>query len=300
MSALTYRHLIGFFAVLLCLLASLYTVHEGEQSIRLRLGKIVVASGTDMPAVAEPGLHLKWPFFDQVKRFDVRLQTLNVESSRILTKRQKYVLVDYFAKWKIDDLALFYTRTDGIAARAEHLLQEKINDALRAAFGQRTVSDVVTEERGNIMSWLKHQADAGAKNLGIKVIDVRIKRIDLPQEVSMSVYERMRTEREQVATQHRSDGKAAAEAIRAEADANATVLLATARREAARIRAEGLAKAAAAYAKAYQQDSSFYSFYRSLEAYRESFTNKKDVLVLKPDSDFFKYFQHLKGHPAKS
>jgi modulator of FtsH protease HflC len=278
--------------VLLFIYASCYTIKEGQQAILLRLGKIVTEHKG--PAyILHPGLHFYIPLINQVRIFDIRLQTFDSQSSRVLTEEQKYVLVDYYVKWKISNLALYYTRTGGFADRAGTLLQQKVNDALRAAFGRLTITDVVSGERGNVMTLLKQKADESAKELCIEVIDVRIKRTDLPEEVSASVFERMRVEREQAATKHRSDGKANAEVIRAEADATVTVTLAKAKTQAAQIKAEGNGAAAKIYADAYNKDADFYAFYRSLLAYQNTF-NSNDILLLKPEGQFFKYFNNIK------
>lgn len=269
---------------------SAYTVQEGQQALLLRLGKMVRAKDGN-PRVMSPGLHFRTPFINQVQKFDVRLQTLDVQSSRVLTEEQKYVLVDYYIKWKINNVSLYYIRTGGDVNKTETLLQQKVNDALRAAFGKRTITEVVSGERGSVMDLLQERAEASAKDLGVQVIDVRIKRIDLPEEVSNSVFDRMRVEREQAAARHRSDGKAAAEAVRAQADATVTVTLAKAREKAAQVRAAGDSKAAKIYADVYNKNAQFYAFYRSLLAYQQAFNSKKDILLLQPDSQFFKYFK---------
>jgi membrane protease subunit HflC len=278
--------------ILLFTFSSLYQVQEGRQALLLKLGKIAIDKN-GQPLVMRPGLHFRFPIVNQVRKFDVRLQTLAGQSSRVLTEEQKYVLVDYYVKWKIDDLPLYFTRTGGVVNETEILLQQKVNDALRAAFGKRTITDVVSGERGDVMNLLKQKADESANSLGIKVVDVRIKRIDLPEEVSSSVFDRMRVEREQAATRHRSDGKAQAESIRAQADASVTVILATAGMNAAKTRAEGEASAAKIYADAYNKNASFYALYRSLEAYKNVFNSKNDILLLKPDGQFFKYFKQM-------
>jgi membrane protease subunit HflC len=275
--------------IFLFILACLYQVQEGQQALLLKLGKIAT-DRNGQPMVMQPGLHLRLPIVNQVRKFDVRLQTLDAQSSRVLTEEQKYVLVDYYVKWRIDNLPLYFTRTGGFVNKTETLLQQKVNDALRAAFGKRTITDVVSGERGDVMNLLKQKADESAKGLGIKVIDVRIKRIDLPEEVSSSVFDRMRVEREQAATKHRSNGKAQAESVRAQADATVTVTLATARMKGAKTRAAGEAQAAKIYANAYNKNANFYALYRSLQAYQHVFSNKDDILLLKPDSQFFKYF----------
>lgn len=278
-------------ALVVLIYSSFYTVTEGQNTLILRLGKIVTNS-EGQPVIESPGLHFKLPLVDSIRWFDMRLQTLNVDSSRILTQEQKYVLVDYYAKWRIENIPLYYTRTGGDANQARVLLQQKINDSLRAEFGRRYLSDVISDARAAIMTKLQTEANKNAHDLGIAVIDVRIKRIDLPTEVSASVFDRMRAERELVATKHRSDGKAAAEQIQAQADANATVIEASAKANAAKIRGEGEAAASRIYADAYSKDPEFYAFYKSLQAYKDIFNNNKEnnILVLKPDSQFFKYF----------
>ena len=289
------RFLVGLLVVLLFVASMcVFTIQEGQRGIKLRLGEIVTDSKSKQAKIFNPGLHFKLPFINTINVYDVRLQTLNVESSRILTENQKYVLVDYYAKWKIADLPLYYTRTGGQAYRAQALLQQKINNALRAAFGKRTISEVVSGERLNVMNLLKDEANKSAVGLGLSVIDVRIKRIDLPKEVSESVYARMSAEREQVATKHRSDGKAQAEKIKAAADAQATVILATAKQKAAEIAAKGTKEAARVYSNAYKRDPEFYAFYRSLGIYKSTFNNKNDVIVLRPNNALFKYFNNTK------
>ncbi len=280
--------------VLVLLYNSMYVISEGQRGLMLRLGEIVQTADGKVE-VLKPGLGFKTPIFNQVRLFDVRLQTLTVQASRILTQEQKYVLVDYYIKWRVENIPLYYQRTSGDALRAQTLLQQQVNDALRAAFGQRTITDMVSGERVNVMALLRESANATAKNLGINVTDVRIKAIDLPQEVSETVFTRMRTKREQVAMQHRADGRAQAEAIRATADSKATVVLAEAQMQAAELRAQGVAEAANIYTQAYSKDVDFYAFYRSLEAYKTSFNHTNDFLVITPDSEFFKYFNTMPG-----
>ena len=271
--------------------SSVYTVREGQQAILLRLGKIEVDHKTGKPAVKNPGLHFKYPFINSARVFDVRMQTLDIESSRIVTAEKKDVLVDYYAKWRIQNLPLYFTRTGGSSLQAETLLKQRLNDGLRAEFGKRDISEVVSGERQDIMAILKEQANESARSqLGIYVVDVRIKRIDLPTEVSNAVFDRMRAERERVATEHRAEGKSVANATRASADATVTVTLATANSEAKKIRGKGDGEAAKIYADAYKKNPEFYAFYRSLQAYRNTFNKPEDILVLKPDSQFFKYF----------
>ena len=262
-------------------LQSVFVIYEGQQGIILRLGKIRSTQGL------LPGIHFKMPFIESAKVYDVRLRSFDGNSSRILTSNQKYVLVDYYAKWKIKDVPLYYTRTGGITGRAHVLLKQKINDSLRQEFGERTISEVVTGERVDIINILREKANISAARLGIEIADVRIRQIDLPNEVRMSVFQRMSAEREQVAAQHRSQGQAKAEEIRATADKKATVIVANENAKAAHRKAEGDAKAAVIYNKSYSQDSAFYKFWQALHSYTESFS-AKDVVILSPDGDFFK------------
>lgn len=289
------------FIAFILFFSTAYIVNEGERALLLRLGTIQTDPATGKAYIKSPGLHFKLPIIMQAKIFDTRLQTLDIKSSRIMTAEQKDVLVDYYVKWRINNLPLYYTRTGGNLMQANLLLEQQLNDSLRAEFGKRKISEVISDDRANIMDALNKQANANAQRLGIDIIDVRIKRIDLPTEVSTAVFERMRAERERVATEHRSTGKANAEAIRAQADANVTITLATAREEAARIRSEGDAIAAKIYAEAYSKNPQFYAFYRSIEAYRKVFdkNNPNNMLVLKPDSQFFKYFNSEGGKEKK-
>lgn len=272
------------------LMSSLYTVREGQAALVMRLGKIVT-DGEGKPLVKNPGLHFKVPLINQVRYFDVRLQTQDIKESLVVTKNKKDVLVDYYLKWRIANLPRYFTRTGGEAHQAEQVLQRKLDASLRDQFGKRTISEVVADDRTDIMAMLRRDADDNAENMGIDVIDVRIKRIDLPVTVSNSVYDRMRAEREQVAKKHRAEGQAIGNSIRAEADREVIEITAEADRDAKRIRGEGDAKATEIYASAYSKDTQFYAFLRSLEAYQASFRGNKDFIILKPDGEFFKYFQ---------
>ncbi len=276
--------------ILILLYASCFTVREGQRALNLRLGSIVIDSKTNKAQEYGPGLHIKTPFITTVKKFDVRLQDLEDKSPRILTREQKYLYVDYYAKWRIEDLPLYFTRTGGRADVAQQLLTQKINDSLRAEFGKRDLQEVVADARSDIMVSLKNSANLGAQGLGLSITDVRIKSIDLLPEVLDSVFKRMSTKREQVATSYRSDGLAQAERIRSEADAQAIKMLANANRQAAQQRAAGDTEASSIYTEAYSKDPEFYALYRSLEAYRQVFSNNHTVMVLNPDNQFFKYF----------
>ena len=274
---------------------SLYTVRADQKAMIQRLGALKGASDGST-YIAEPGLHAKWPVIEHVLMFSTKLQNLDIKSSPIVTVEKKRVIADYFVKWRIRDVPQFYKTTGGSIQSTDQLLEQQLNDALRAEFGRRTINEVVSDDRASIMQALNQKANEGAQKLGIDVVDVRIKGIDLPPEVSGSVFARMRAEREKVATELRAKGHAEGEAIRAKADEQATVIVATARKEANDIRAEGDGRAAKIYADAYTQDESFYSLYRSLEAYRKTFSNPKDIIVVTPQSQFFDYFnQSTKG-----
>ncbi len=268
--------------------ASLFVVQEYQTALLLRLGKIVASD-------FEPGLHFKLPVIQTVQRFDKRLQTLDAKPEHFLTSEKKFVVVDSFIKWRIADTAQFYRSTRGDALTAARLLGERINAALRDEFGKRTIHEVVSGERTEIMEKLTRKADENAADLGVEIVDVRIKRIDFPPEISNRVYERMRTERERVARELRAQGAEAAEKIRAEADRQKTEILARAYREAEEIRGQGDAEAAAIYAKAFSQDPEFYAFWRSLKAYRRVFGEGRDLMVLDPGSEFFRYFKTQQG-----
>ena len=263
---------------------SMFTVDEREKAILFRLGEIVK---TDF----KPGLYFKMPFVNNVRTFDGRIQTLDAEPERYLTSEKKNVIVDAFVKWRIGDVERYFTSTGGDPDTANSRLSQIIKDGLRGEFGKRTIQEVVSGERKEIMAILTKQANEQAKTFGIDLVDVRIKRIDLAKEISDSVYRRMEAERLRVAKDLRARGAETAEIIRAEADRKRTVLIAEAYREAETIRGEGDATSAKIYADAYNQDKEFYSLYRSLSAYRKAFANKSDVLVLEPNTEFFKYFK---------
>jgi len=272
---------------------SIYIVSEFERAVLLRFGEVV------NPDI-QSGVHFKLPMINEVRKFDARIQTLDSRPQDYLTLEKKRLVVDSFLKWRIINVRTYYTATSGDEFRAADLLSSRVDTGLRNKFGQRTLNEVVSSEREEMMAELTRELnDIISEELGIEVVDVRVKRIDLPPEVSQSVYDRMRSEREREARELRSQGKELAEGIRADADRQRTVVLANAFRDAESIRGEGDALAAATYAKAYSLDPEFYSFYRSLRAYRETFANKGDVMVLEPDSEFFKYLNNAYGKPAK-
>ena len=274
-------------AVLLVGSFSMFIVNEWQRAALFQLGEIV---RTDY----QPGLHFKWPFINNVRKFDARILTLDVEPERFLTAEKKNVIVDSFVKWRIDDLTRYYTAVLGDETQARQRLDQIIKDGMRAEFSKRTINEVVSGERTQIMNVLTGTAAQQAKELGIAVIDVRIMRIDLPADVNSAVYRRMEAERTRVAKDFRSRGYEASERIRADADRQRQVILAEAYRDAERVRGEGDATAADIYAKAYSKNPEFYSLYRSLNAYREAFGNN-DLLVIEPDTEFFEYFNNAKG-----
>ena len=276
--------------ILLILFTSAFTVTQGQQGILLRLGRLVNDDNGQVK-VLNPGLHFKTPFIESVRVFDKRIQTMDIKSTRIVTREKKDVMVDYYVKWHITNLAQYFKSTGGNVFKAETLLEQQLNTLLRAQFGKRTISDVVSGGRDDVMSVLKNAAEKQAAELGISVVDVRLKGIELPANTSNAIYQRMRADMQKIANRHRADGHAAAEQIQAKADADVTVLLAKTRSKAQQLRAIGQAKAAEIYAKAYSQNPSFFSLYRSLIAYEGSFDSKKDILVLDQSSAFFDYFK---------
>lgn len=267
---------------------SFYIVQQTERAVLLQFGKVEQAD-------VRPGLHVKIPYVNQVRKFDARLLTLDAPTQRFLTLEKKAVMVDAFAKWRVADADRYYTATSGIKQVADERLARRLEAGLRDQFGKRTLHEVVSGQRDELMADITASLDRMArKELGIEVIDVRVKAIDLPKEVNLSVFERMSSERAREAREHRAKGKELAEGIRADADRQRRVLLAEAYREAEEIRGEGDAKATAIYAKAYGADQEFYAFHRSLMAYRESFADKSDIMVLSPDNEFFKYMEQVK------
>lgn len=267
---------------------SFYIVAQTERAVLLQFGKV---SESDV----QPGLHMKIPYVNQVRKFDGRLLTLDAPTQRFLTLEKKAVMVDAFAKWRVANADQYYTATSGIKQVADERLARRLEAGLRDQFGKRTLHEVVSGQRDELMANITASLDKLArKELGIEVIDVRVKSIDLPREVNRSVFERMSSERAREAREHRAKGKELAEGIRADADRQRRVLLAEAYREAEEIRGEGDARSTAIYAAAYGQDKDFYAFYRSLQAYRDSFSSKSDVLVLTPDSEFFRFMQQAR------
>jgi membrane protease subunit HflC len=279
----------------LLIFGSLFVVEEGNKAIVIQFGKVQRDGETGDTKVFEPGLHLKLPFFDRVVSLDARIQTLDEVPDRFVTSEKKDLIVDLYVKWKIEDFAKYYLATGGIKSSAEILLQQKVNNGLRSEFGTRTIQQIVSGERSELMDEAMEQASSSSDELGIKIVDVRVKQINLPLEVRNFIFQRMRTEREAVAREHRSEGKEKAEFIKADIDAKITVMLADADRKLRKLRGEGDAQAAQIYAETYTKDPEFYSFLRSMDAYKKSFSSKHDILVVEPDSDFFRYMKGQKG-----
>ncbi|GAA5189842.1 protease modulator HflC [Ferrimonas gelatinilytica] len=270
---------------------SIFVVDEGERAIVKRFG--VIAQNDDGSyRVYEPGLNFKLPLLDDVTKMNARILTLDAPADRFVTSEQKDLMVDSFVKWRIVDFGRFYLATQGNQLVAESLLQAKINNGLRSEFGTRTIAEIVSGSRDELQREALIQTRSDAKELGIEVVDVRVKQINLPREVSAFIYDRMRAQREAVARAHRSEGQEKAEVIRAGADARATVIVAEAERQSRTLKGQGDGDAAKIYAEAYNQNPEFYSLLRSLDAYRASFNSKQDVLVVSPDSEFFQYMKN--------
>lgn len=282
-------------ATVLVLVASsaVYIVDEREQAILFQLGEVVGVK-------TSPGLYFKIPILQNVRYFDSRILTMSTEEpERFITSEKKNVLVDLFVKWRIVDVKQYYVSVRGDEMLAQTRLSQTVNSSMRDEFGNRTVHDVVSGERDKIMEIMRQKANLDAKKIGVEVVDVRLKRVDLPQEVSDSVYRRMEAERKRVANELRSTGAAEAEKIRADADRQREVILAEAYRDAQKIMGDGDGQAAAIYASTFEKNSEFYTFYRSMEAYKQSFKNKGDMLVLEPNSEFFKYLNSANSPVGK-
>ncbi len=272
--------------VLLVLVFSAYTVDQRQWAIRFRLGEVVAIQ-------TEPGLYFKLPLIENIRLYDRRIQTLDTkDAERIQTTEKNNVLVDSFVKYRIIDVKQFFVSTGGDVNKAEIRLSQSVNNDLRDEFSKRTLSEVISGEREKIMESLRVKTDADARSIGIEVLDVRLKRVDLVPEISADIYKRMDSERKRVANELRSTGSGEAEKIRADAERQREIILAEAYREAQKIKGEGDAGSARIYAQAFSKNPEFYSFYRSMEAYRSSFRNKSDVMILEPSSDFFKYLKN--------
>jgi modulator of FtsH protease HflC len=276
-------------AVLILFSLTIYTVDQRQAGLVFQLGEVVAVK-------RDPGLYFKLPLVQNVRYFDTRILTLDsVEPERFITSEKKNVLVDYYIKWRIIDVQRYYVSFAGDEKKSQNRLAQTINDGMRAEFGKRTVHDVVSGERDNIMEKLRASADADARRFGVQVMDVRIKRVELPSEVSESVYRRMEAERKRVANELRSTGAAEAEQIKADADKQREVIIAEAYKQAQTLKGQGDAKATALYSAAYGKNPEFYAFYRSMESYKASFKDKSDVMVLQPNSAFFRYMNSPRG-----
>lgn len=278
--------------VLLILFGSAFIVTQGQSGILLRLGRLVSIGDTNKVKVIGPGLHFKVPFIETARLFDTRIQTLDIKSSRIVTKEKMDVIVDYYVKWRIKDLARYYKSTGGNALRAETLLEQQLNTTLHAQFGKRIISELDSGGRDDLMSVLRDNAEKKASSLGIAVVDVRVKGIEFPPVTSNAVYQRMRADMQEIANRYRADGAAKREALQAIADAKVAVILSKANSEGQELRAKGVAEASAIYTDAFGKNKDFFVYYRSLKAYEASFNSRKDILVLDQSSDFFDYFKH--------
>ncbi len=280
--------LIGLLAAVVLVVVAIssvaYTVDERERVLVVRFGKVIRYTDT-------PGLHFKMPFIDDVRAFDARILTLDADAQRFLTQEKKNVLVDWFVKWRIADTLKYWVSVAGREAEARARLEQRVRSELLNEFGKRTVHDVVSGDRREIMKIVAEKADQEARGFGIEVVDIRIKRVDLPDDVSESVYQRMVAERARIAKELRARGAEEAEKIRADAERQREILLAEAYGQAERIRGEGDGRATAIYAQAYKTNPEFYALYRSLTAYRNSFKDRDDVLVIDPSSEFFKYLK---------
>jgi membrane protease subunit HflC len=277
--------LVSAVVLLLILSMSVYTVDQRKVAIKFQLGEVVSMQ-------SEPGLYFMVPVLQNVRLYDTRIQTYDTkDAERFLTSENKNVLVDSFVKWRVIDVRQYYVSVRGDPTAAEARISQTVNDALRAEFARRTVHDVVSGERQQIMDTVADKVDKDVKGIGVEVVDVRLKRVDLVPEISSDVYRRMESERKRVANELRSTGSAEGEKIKADADRQKQVIVAEAYRDAQRIKGEGDAQAARIYAEAYGRNPEFYGFYRSLEAYRAALRNKGDVMVLEPSSDFFKYLK---------
>lgn len=276
------------------LFQSIVIVSEGERGIMLRFNK-VQRDAEQKVVVYEPGLHFKVPFIDSMKRLDARIKALDPKEARFITVEKKDLLVNSYVKWKISDFGQFYTSTGGNYQKAEDLLRSKVNDRLRSEIGSRTIKDIVSGSRGEVMAGAQkalNSGESGAEKLGIEVVDVRVKQINLPNEVSSSIYQRMRTERDAVAREHRSQGEEKAEFIRAEVDKKVTLIEANAKKTAEELQGAGDAEAARIYTNVLGSEAEFYAFMRSLKAYEASFAeNQSNMLIVKPDSDFLRFMK---------
>jgi len=285
--------IVAIAVVLIAVLSgAVFTVDQRQNAIVFQLGEV-------KDVVQKPGLHFKWPLLQNVRHFDMRILTFDdAEPLRFITSEKKPLLVDSFVKWRITDVKQYYVSVQGDEFRAATRIKQTISDGLQAEFGRRNMHDVVSGQREEIMSEVRNKAGVDLRRIGVEIIDVRLKRVDLPQDVSDSVFGRMQAERKRIANEQRSTGSAEAERIRADAERQREIILAEAYRDAQRVRGEGDAKSAGIYAAAFSQNPEFYSFYRSMEAYRSSFRGRADLMLLESNSDFLRYFRDSLGKTA--
>lgn len=289
--------IVGLLVLVVALSSSLFTVYETDRAIISRLGELQRDSKTGLVRVLGPGIHFKLPLIDRLHSFDSRLNMSEIPQERIVTKEKEVLMVDLFVQWRILDYPLFYNTTQGRGEvfggrdRAEQLLRQNVKGVLHAEFGQRTLQNVISDDRSDLMTKLVQRTNENVKPYGMKIVDVRINRVEYPPEVNDKVFARMSSERKQVAVRFRANGESKAAMIRSEADRTARVMIAEADKESERIKGEGDAKAVQIYADSYNQAPEFFEFYRSLEAYKKTFQDKRDILVLKPEGEFFKYFR---------
>ncbi len=281
-------YIVGLIVLVVIGALSVFTVDEREVALKLRLGRIEQVG-------YEPGLHFKWPLVENVLKFDSRIQNLDADPQLYLTVEKKNVIVDSFVKWRVEDVERFYTSTGGIVLRANERLSAVVVKQLRDAFGSRTILQVVSGERAEVMDQLVLALKRQADELGVTIIDARMKRVDLPERVSQSVFDRMSAERKEVAKRFRSEGEERGRRIRADADKQQEVILAEAERDAQKIRGDGDGRATEIFANAFSKDAEFYALYRSLNSYKNTFNNPSDVLLLEPKTQFFRYFKDAQG-----
>lgn len=281
-------YIVGIIVLVVIGALSVFTVDEREVALKLRLGRIEQVG-------YEPGLHFKWPLVENVLKFDSRIQNLDADPQLYLTVEKKNVIVDSFVKWRVQDVERFYTSTGGNVLRANERLSAVVVKQLRDAFGSRTIQQVVSGERAEIMDQLVLALKRQADELGVAIIDARMKRVDLPERVSQSVFDRMSAERKEVAKRFRSEGEERGRRIRADADKQREVILAEAERDAQKTRGDGDGRATEVFANAFSQDAEFYALYRSLNSYKNTFNNASDILLLNPNTQFFRYFNDAQG-----
>jgi modulator of FtsH protease HflC len=288
MSAKSFISLVVLAVIVIVGLMSVYVVDERERAIVFRFGEIVESDGRE----GNPGLRFKRPFINNVRKFDARVQTLDADPQLFLTVEKKNLVVDSFVKWRISDVFLYYTKLQGNKNNTRQRLDQRVNDALRQEFGKRGVQDVISGDRVQIMDVVRKAVNAGMEGLGVEVVDVRLKRVDLDPEVSERVYSRMEAERSRVAKELRAEGSETAEEIRATADRKSQIIVAEAVKQSEQVRGQGDARATSVYAEAFSVDREFYQFYRSITAYGKTFADPSNLLVVEPDSEFFRYFKN--------